>query len=189
MSYRLYQTEGIILARRDIDEADRIFSVFTKDFGRINAVSQGVRYLKSKLRYNLEMFSWLRIGLVSGRDFWRIVDAEEINHLAGIKKNPLKISAASQIIQLLNRMVRGQERDANLWNEVKNSLIFLDDSDILGAAKNFKTFQLLTNLRILSHLGYVPDGGKWLGLPLKEAFGLEPQMASIIKKSIEESQL
>ncbi len=177
------------MAKRDVGEADRVFSVFTKDFGRIDAVSQGVRYIKSKLRYNLGMFSWLRIGLVSTRDFWRIVDAEELNHLAGIRESPQKIFVTSQIIQLLNRMVRGEERDINLWNEVRNSLDFLDDSDALSAGKNLKAFQLFTNLKILSHLGYVAGGKKWLSLSLNETFGLEPQMASIIKKSIKESQL
>lgn len=177
------------MARREAGEADRLFSVFTKDFGRIEAMAQGVRHLKSKLRYNLEMFSCVRLGLVAGRDFWRIVDAEELNNLAGIRKSPQKIFAAGRIIRLLDRMVRGQEQDINLWTEVKNSLIFLDDAPAPAPEKNLKTFQLLTGLKILSCLGYVSDGEKWLGLSVKEASGLEPEMASIMERAVKESQL
>lgn len=187
MSYHIYQTEGIILGKKEVGEADRIFSILTKDFGRIDVMAQGVRYLKSKLRYNLSAFNYARFGLVTTKESWRIVDAEELGGWPAIRANPAKLAAVSRIAELVNRMVRGQEPDFNLWNEVKNAFAFLEKNGVSG--KDLRIFELLTSLRILSHLGYVEGHGKWLNLSLEEAQQEEELMSSTIKKSLEASQL
>jgi len=188
VSYHIYQTEGIILSKKDIGEADRLFSILTKDFGRIDALAQGVRYLKSKLRYNLDAFSCSRFCLVATKEFWRIVDAEELIYWKNIRENSLKIKALAQIVGLLNRMVRGQEPDFDLWNEIRKSLCFLG-SPQFPEERKMRAFTLLANLRVLSCLGYVKESKKWLELPLEKAVGLEPIMESTIDKALEESQL
>ncbi len=190
MSYHIYQTEGIILGKNDVGEADRRFSILTAEFGRIDAAAQGVRYLKSKLRYSLDIFVHARLGLVMTReDSWRIVDAEELNSWSQIRANPEKLAAAFRIADLINRMVRGQESDAVLWEEVKKSFIFLEQAKDSDDKKILQAFELLTQLKILSHLGYVAEQDKWLNMPLEEAQKKESLMVSTINKAIEESQL
>ncbi len=78
MSHVIYQTEGIVLGKRDFGEAERMLYVYTEKFGMVNAIAQGVRYVKSKLRYNLDLFAYGNFSLVAGREIWRITDAEEI---------------------------------------------------------------------------------------------------------------
>ncbi len=190
MSYHIYQTEGIILGKKEVGEADRIFGILTKDFGRIDAMAQGVRHVKSKLRYNLNDFSHSRFGLVmNGNSSWRVVDAEELSDWGNIRANPEKIAAVSRLAGLINRMVQGQEPDTVLWDEIKNAFVFLEEIDNPDNEKNIQTFELLAALRVLSHLGYVADHEKWLNLPLEKAKSLKPMMASAIKTAIQESQL
>ncbi len=141
MSYYIYQTEGIIIDKKDAGEADRIFGILTRDFGRITALAQGVRYLKSKLRHNLNTFSYSRFGLVIGRDFWRIIDTEELNDWYNIRRSPEKLSAVSEIAGLLNRMVKGEQPDIALWEEVKKALLFLEETEMPKDEKALKTFK------------------------------------------------
>ena len=63
MSHIVYQAEGIVLGEGSFGEADKALTVFTEDFGKIRAVAAGARYLKSKLRYNLGVFSYSRFIL------------------------------------------------------------------------------------------------------------------------------
>ncbi|MBU1159875.1 DNA repair protein RecO, partial [Patescibacteria group bacterium] len=97
MSHIIYQTEGIILRKSNFGEADRILTIFTEKFGKISAVAQGVRYLKSKLRYNLETMSRSRIGLVASKKTdWRIIDAEEIDNYRKIIESPENLAVFSR---------------------------------------------------------------------------------------------
>ncbi|MEK7575834.1 MAG: DNA repair protein RecO [Patescibacteria group bacterium] len=150
--HKVYQTEGIILGKKDFGEADRMFSIYTKEFGMINAIAQGVRFLKSKLRYNLDTFSICRAGLIKGRDFWRIVDAEEILPAPNISDNE-KFSLIIKISKLIKRMVRGEEKNDLLWKTIRDFFVFLKE-------KNFKNddmekTEISTVLDILYSLGYV----------------------------------
>ncbi len=189
MSYHIYQTEGIILGKRDVGEADRIFSVLTKEFGRIDAVAQGIRRVESKLRYSMSIFSYARLGLVTSRASWRVVDAEELNNWANIRETSEKLAAVFRIAELINRMVKGQEPDTAFWEEVKNAFLFLERYKNAQEERDLQIFELLTQLRILSHLGYVAEHEKWLNLSLAEAQKMKPLITSAINKALQESQL
>lgn len=188
MSYHIYQTEGIIIGKKDVGEADRILFVLTRDLGRIEAIAQGVRYLKSKLRYSLDTFSYSRIGLVRGRDFWRIIDAEELNNWSDIRQSSEKLAIVSKIAELLDRMIKGEQPDNALFEEVKDAFIFLKE-DESPEGKKIKIFELLTKIRIMSHLGYVADHKKWLSMTPDEAEKNEKLMLDEIQKALIESHL
>ena len=51
-----YRTQGIILRKQDADEADRVFTIFTKDFGKLKLRAVSERKITSKLRGGLELF-------------------------------------------------------------------------------------------------------------------------------------
>ncbi len=189
MSYHIYQTEGIILGKKDVGEADRIFSVLTKEFGRIDAVAQGIRRVESKLRYSLSTFSYVRFGLVASRSSWRIVDAEELNNWMNIRETPGKLATIFRIAELINRMVKGQEPDIALWEEVKSAFLLLEQYESSQEERDLQIFELLTQLRILSHLGYVAEHDKWLNLQFTEAQKMKPLIISEIDKALQESQL
>jgi DNA repair protein RecO (recombination protein O) len=176
MSYCIYQTEGFILNKRDVGEADRIYSFFTKDFGRLAAKSQGVRYLKSKLRYSLSGFSFLKMAFVAtSAGCWRLVDVEETRIFDGIKKSGDKTKCALKIFSLLERLIQGQEKDLELWEKLKQALIFLERNDL--NKNDLKNFEMSVALQIVAHLGYAEKGGAY------------SDPVSVIRHALEASQL
>ncbi|MEW5907968.1 MAG: DNA repair protein RecO [Patescibacteria group bacterium] len=160
MSHIIYQTEGIILGRKDFGEADAIITIFTEKFGKINAIAQGVRYLKSKLRYSLDKFSYSRFGLIISKAFedsiWRIVDAEEKMPLTDLLKEKERIKILSRIMKLIDRMVQGEERNDNLWQEIKRVVTALNDQKI--SQKDLSELEISVVLNILTVLGYLERG-------------------------------
>ena len=50
----MYTTEGIILKKIDVGEANALFTIYTKDYGKIRAVAQGVKKEGAKLQGHLE---------------------------------------------------------------------------------------------------------------------------------------
>jgi len=108
MTYQIYKTEGIVLASREIGEADRIFSIYTKDFGRLEMTALGVRHLKSKLRYSLNVFSRVQIAFIRIKEFLRLVDAKKLDNGSLGFSEPDKFLALSGLTGLVSRMVKGE---------------------------------------------------------------------------------
>lgn len=169
MAYRVYQTEGIVLAKKDFGEAERLFYIFTKEFGMINAVGQGVRYLKSKLRYNLDLFSYNNFSLIMTKDIWRITDAGEIANI----KNPEGLKIFARIAGFLTRMIKGEEKNDFIWQEIRNLFLYLKSD-----SRNLKDLEISFLARLLNNLGYLPK------IPSSRK-----SLISAINKAIKESML
>lgn len=147
--HNIYTTEGFILKSFNFGEANKYFFIFTKDFGLLKATAQGIRHLKSKLRYNLEDFSLGQISLVRGREIWRITSAEKRFDL----KEPKRLLILSQIFSLLLRLLHGEEKNEVLFVSLKEGLNFLKKKELTEEA--LASFECIMALRILSALGYI----------------------------------
>jgi len=176
MTHIIYQTEAVILKKRDLGEADRLYSFLTRDFGRLEILAQGVRYLKSKLRYSLSGFSFSRIAFVATlNEHWRLVGAEEIYAWDSIRKSSEKMKCLSGIFSLIDRLVRGQELDVELWEKLKKLFLFLEKNEFKG--NDLKNFEIAATLRILEQQGYLEKGKEYAN----------PSLA--IQRALEQSQL
>ncbi len=153
MSHTIYNTEGFILRSADFGEANKYFFVFTEQFGLIKVAGQGVRHLKSKLRYSLADFSLSYFSVVRGRELWRLTSAEK----KLILKDTIKLSLLSRIFSLLLRLLHGEEKNDLLFQYLKEGIIFLDSLEMskLNLDTKLEDFECILALRILSALGYI----------------------------------
>ena len=147
--YRVHHTEGIILAASDSGEADRMYTVYTKDYGKLSIFAKGVRHEKSKLRYHLCLFARLRLSFVEGKDILRLIDAKE---LEAPSTDERAWFIARRSAAFICRMVAGSERDAELWGVITSTFhLFATGSEIpLSFDDEFKA-------RLLNRLGYLED--------------------------------
>ncbi|MES2953715.1 MAG: recombination protein O N-terminal domain-containing protein [Patescibacteria group bacterium] len=167
MSHRLYSTDAFVVASRDSGESSRMIELFTRDFGLVRGVAQGVRFLKSKLRYSLYPYGYVRTTLVRGREVWRITGAAEIERSAFLDEST-ELSLMAGFFALLARFVQGEERDQELFDEI----VFLRTVVEGGFVKEYsREIELLGTVRILHHLGYLG------GTPEAEFLGGAPATA------------
>ncbi|MDO8555429.1 MAG: DNA repair protein RecO [bacterium] len=187
MSHYLYKTKGLILKKRDCGESGKIYSFFTEEYGRIEVFAQGVRFLKSKLRYSLDKVSLVRVCFIGAAgDLWKLVDAGEEIALSKTRGDFNKLQTAAIIFNFIDRLVRGQEADNFLWTIIEESLLFLENNDF--TKDSLKDFELLTKLRVLAQLGYVGDCDKAKYLSLNSFFSRDSLILAI-NRALKESQL
>lgn len=190
MSYCLYKTKGLILKKRDYGESGKIYSFFTEEYGRVEVFAQGVRFLKSKLRYCLDGASLIRVCFISASGgLWKLVDANETVALSGVRDDFNKLQTAARISNFIDRLVRGQETDKLLWTIIEESLLFLENNDLVR--DSLRDFELLTKLRVLAQLGYVDDDDKLKYLSsnnLNNTFSRDDIILAITR-ALKESQL
>jgi len=149
-----YNTEAFILKSLHHKDADKIYFLFTEDFGLIRAKATGVRLLKSKLRYHLTDFNCLSISLVRGKEYWRIVGA---GHSVDFSKNKKiekeVIDFYGKIFSLVLRLVQGEERNSELFFAIKGSLLKAENAGIPSG------LEYLSVARIMRSLGYFKTEG------------------------------
>jgi len=66
---RIYKTQGIVLTRFELGEADRVLTILTPHDGKLRVIAKGVRRPTSRLGGALEPFAELQLVLARGRNF------------------------------------------------------------------------------------------------------------------------
>lgn len=149
--HHIYHTEGIILGSGDFGETGKYYSIFTRDLGMIYASAQGVRKMSSKLRFILQDFSYLKIDLVRGKDFWRITSASKTNKLEKLSQ-PETFEVFINISKLLKRLLAGEDPNRDLFMDLINGLSVLEKSK---TPEELRNVEAIIVLRVLNNLGYI----------------------------------
>ena len=111
-----YRSQGIIFQKKDVGEADRLFSVYTKDFGRLDLLARAERKIKSKLRGGLELFYLSEIEFIQGKAYKTLTDTILIDSCQGLRKSLEKLTSAHKISNILDRLMKAEEADDNIWD-------------------------------------------------------------------------
>lgn len=149
MSYHIYTTQGITLSYRPSREADRIYSILTRDLGLIRATALGVRKEASKLRGSLEPITLAQISLVRGKEYWRVTSVE----------SSVRVEPRAEILRplaLLERLVQGEAVQPELHETVERFLLAKPEEDL----------ESLFVANILWQLGYIKESD--LNLPRED---------------------
>lgn len=150
--HHIYHTEGIILGSKNYGEAGKYYSIFTRDLGMVYASAQGVRKMSSKLRFILQDFSYLKIDLVQGKDFWRVISASKTNKLEQLSRNSQTLKIFFNITNLLKRLLTGVEKNELLFSDLVNGLSILEKGE---TSEDLQNIEIIIVLRILNNLGYI----------------------------------
>ncbi|MDJ0507666.1 MAG: DNA repair protein RecO [Crocosphaera sp.] len=98
---RTYQTTGIILKGMPFQEADRLVTLLSPEYGLIRAIVPGARKQKSSLRGRCELFVVNRLLIAKGRSLDKITQAETLESYPGLSKNLGKLAAAQYLAELV----------------------------------------------------------------------------------------
>ena len=70
-----YKTRAFVFKKNDVNESDRVFSVFTDDFGRLDIFAKAIRKNVSKLRSGIDIFFFSEIEFIQGKNRKTLTDA------------------------------------------------------------------------------------------------------------------
>lgn len=136
-------------------EANKIYLIFTRELGLIYSTAQGVRHLKSKLRFHLQDFYYGDFSFVRGREFWKITSARDGQAFGEIFKDKEKHHVYVKILSLIKRLLNGEEKNDILFDILVNSFSFLNDFTKDDNSKYLGAIERIIILRILNDLGYI----------------------------------
>jgi len=190
--YQKYHTEALVLGSRELGEADKTFSLYTRDFGLVRARASAVRNERSKMRYALQKYSRANVSLVKGKRGWRAAGASAMQNATGDIRG---VEAFARICELVLRLVHGEEKNDYLFAalaEAHEVLMSDQNTDVIGV------IEIVCVARILYTLGYISNEAlstalfthtAYTGESLLEAETMKDKLLSSINKAIAETQL
>ena len=189
--YQKYHTEALIVGSREMGESDRVYALFTKDFGLVRARASSVRSERSLMRYALQNYSRANVSLVKGKHGWRAAGASAIMNASG---SPQNIKVFARIAELTTRLVHGEEKNEYLFETLANA----HEALTKGAHASATAVEVVCVARVLYALGYISPEALESTLFTHTAYGIEhlseveakrDQILSSINKAIAETHL
>lgn len=194
MSYHLYHTEGYILSSTVAGESNRFYHIYTEQLGLIGVWGQGVRKLESKLRYNMQDLTRVKIHVVRGKNMWRLTDVESVHSFRGIRSSHIKRQVVSDIAQLVKRLLDegGDEVVYTLLTQLLENIEIAEEKPA-----DSKALELLFVVRLLQHLGYgdellprdVVYDTSWNSDMIKIVKQHKKMLARAVNRSLQETQM
>jgi DNA repair protein RecO (recombination protein O) len=148
---REYQTEAIIIKKIKLGEADRILTLYTSDYGKIEAVAKGVRRPKSKMAGHLELLTHSQLRLARGRNLDTIIGTQTIDSFMPLKNDIWLTSYGLYASELINQFTVSHASNPPLFQ------LFLETLLRLSEAGNSELTLRYFELHLFDKSGYRPQ--------------------------------
>jgi recombinational DNA repair protein (RecF pathway) len=188
--YQKYQTEALILGSRESGEADRVFALYTREFGLVRARAGAVRTERSKMRYALQQYAHADIALVRGKRGWRVAGAIVVTS----SPRGEALATYARIADLVTRLVHGEEENPYLFSALAEAHSTL----MRERAQAFGMIELVCVARVLYALGYISSEAletalfthtAYTGESLLEAETMKDKLLVSVNRAIAETHL
>jgi|SRR5581483_241313 len=143
---RSFKTEGIIIKRRNIGEADRLLTVLTKHHGKIQIKALGVRKIISRRSPHIELLNHSLLTVHKGRVAPILTEAQTLHTHTEIKDDLTKIGFAYHFCELLDGLCAENQEHESVFHLFKKSLVELSSQNNLAEVVHNFEIELLTLL-------------------------------------------
>ena len=145
----MHTTDAIVLKKIGIREADAAFLLYTKEFGKVRAIAQGIKKEEAKLKGHLEPMNLATVSFVLGASGEWLTHAELKEYWVNIRADIEKYRVASYLLGLVNMHCFEGAKDAALWELILGALRELNEASPINSQ-----FTPLLEARFLAAFGY-----------------------------------
>ncbi len=104
-----YVTEAINLKSYNLNDADKIIVMYSKDNGLIKGVAKGIKKPKSKLGARMDLLVANSLQLLKGRSMDTIIQAQTVNNFRKTREDMDKLMLSSYVSELIVNFGEGSE--------------------------------------------------------------------------------
>lgn len=149
---RVYKTTAIVLRQRKLGDADRIVTLYTAHYGKLDAVAKGVRRPRSRLAGHVEPLTHASFLLAQGRNLDIITQAETIEPFQTLRDDLDRLGHALYAAELLDRFTEDRAENFALYR------LLLDTLRRIAARADTAPLALrFYEMALLTQLGFQPE--------------------------------
>ncbi len=149
---RVYKTPAIVLRQRKLGDTDKIVTLYTANYGKLDAVAKGVRRPRSRLAGHVEPLTHASFLLAQGRNLDIITQAETIEPFQTIRDDLDRLGPALYAAELLDRCTEDRAENFALYR------LLLDTLRRIAARAEAAPLALrFYEMALLTQLGFQPE--------------------------------
>ena len=121
--------KGIVISKKDIEEADRYITIFMEDYGKVSTVIKGIRKSKKRDKTAVDILALTDFQFYKKNDSLIISNFSTIKDYIGIKSDIDKINIVFYIFSILNQILVENGRNRKIYEVLEKTLNYLDVSN------------------------------------------------------------
>lgn len=145
-----WKTEGIVLRVRNMGEADRVVTVYTKDRGKLTAAARGARRVRNRLLGSTQVFTHGLYLIFPRQGLHNLSQAEIIHSRQPLREDLEQFAYASYITELLDALTAEEDPAESVFSLLASALALAEKGRLKLAARAFE-------IRLMRELGYEPE--------------------------------
>jgi DNA repair protein RecO (recombination protein O) len=148
------KTEAIVLKSIKFGDTSKIATLYTEDCGKIKVIAKGIRKPKSRLSGALQTLSHIQIVFYKKKtsEIYLLSQSDTIKSYQPLYKDLNRYVFASAVLELLDRLITGEESNPQLFELTKTTLTFMETCPEESLEKSFCSYAL----KLADLLGYKP---------------------------------
>ena len=143
------KTEAIVLLVRNWGEADRIVTLFSKEYGKIEAVAYGARKPRSALAASVQLFTQAEMTLAEGKRIDTLKQCHIVRSFRVLREDLTRMAYGSFLTEVCEVLTMDGERDEELYERL---LLLLE----MIETRNPRIVALAGALQLMKHGGFGP---------------------------------
>lgn len=144
----ILEDEAIILKKINVNESNVVITLFTKSYGKINAIVYGVRASNKREKMGLNPISNVNITLQHRNSDYVLKEYQMKNVNKNIYKTIEKLEISLYVIYVVNKITEYNIVESELYEKLVDILNYVNDLDIKEIKKeNFVSYILVMFLR------------------------------------------
>ena len=153
-----FKVEAVVLKTDDFGDANRVVTLFTKEFGKLEVNAYGCRRSRSPLSGATQMFNHISATLTRGSKVDTIREADILNFYDALTKDLERLAYASLLFEIVNRMTFPRQKEIETFNLLTKSLPALSTRNpkiaaLIGACQFMETSGVQLNFSRCVHCG------------------------------------
>ena len=137
---KFIKTKGLIIKKVDFGEGDRIITVFSENFGKIDLLVKGIRKSKKRDQSSVDLLTLSDFTFYKKGDSFILNTIDPIDFFYDLKKDIEKLEVASYILSIVNELILPGERKKEFFQRLEKTLHFI------GKKNSYTNFLLVLKM-------------------------------------------
>ncbi len=149
-----YRYTAIVLGKRETGETDRLYTLYTRENGKLMVMAKGVRKPTAKLASQLENGSRVGVTVIKGRGMGKLAGAIAEARYSALRSEYEIYQSILSTLDRVRTLTEVEENDIRIYDLLQQ---FLELSDTLvkeGKKEQFLFLREAFLLKLYSFLGY-----------------------------------